>query len=124
MNMNSLKNILGKCMENPWKIQRNFNLEVMEINDIAEKLFIRIDQKIKTLKTVEASADEKIALLDSLINKFKKMNHAVDMLGAAGEGHQKEVQSLFGKGFNAEQIARILDLPAGEVELILNLAHE
>ena len=43
---------------------------------------------------------------------------------AQGEGRQKEVQSLFEKGFNAEQIARILDLPSGEVELILNLAHE
>jgi hypothetical protein len=122
--MNSLKSILGKCMENPWKIQRNFNLEVMEINDIAEKLFVRIDQKIKALKAVEARADEKIALLDGLINKFKKMNPTADLLGAGGEGHQKEVQSLFGKGFNAEQIARILDLPSGEVELILNLAHE
>ena len=124
MNMNSLKSILGKWLENPWKIQRNFNLEVMEINDIAEKLFVRIDQKIKALKTVEARADEKIALLDGLINKFKKMNSTTEPLAAAGEGRQKEVQSLFGKGFNAEQIARILDLPSGEVELILNLAHE
>ncbi len=29
MNMNSLKGILEKCMENPWKIQKNFTLEVM-----------------------------------------------------------------------------------------------
>ena len=122
--MNSLKSILGKCLENPWKIQRSFNLEVMEINDIAEKLFVRIDQKIKALKTAEARADEKIALLDGLINQFKKMNNAAEPLATAGEGRQKEVQALFGKGFAAEQIARILDLPSGEVELILNLAHE
>ncbi len=111
-------------MENPWKIQRNFNLEVMEINDIAEKLFVRIEQKIKALKNAEARADEKIALLDGLINKFKKMNDAPDRLSSVGEGPQNEVQSLFEKGFKAEQIARILDLPSGEVELILNLAHE
>jgi hypothetical protein len=96
----------------------------MEINDIAEKLFVRIDQKIKALKTVEAGADEKIAILDGLISQSKKINHNAEPLAAAGEGHQKEVQSLFGKGFTAEQIARILDLPSGEVELILNLAHE
>jgi hypothetical protein len=122
--MNSLKGILEKCMENPWKIQKNFTLEVMEINDIAEKLFVRIDQKIKALKTVEAQADEKIAILDGLITKFKKMNHSPEPLEAVGEGHPNEVQSLFAKGFNAEQIARILGLPSGEVELILNLIHE
>jgi len=122
--MTSLKGILDKCMENPWKIQKNFTLEVMEINDIAEKLFIRIDQKIKALKTVEAQADEKIAILDGLITKFKKINNSPEPLGAVGEGRPNEVQSLFGKGFNSEQIARILDLPSGEVELILNLIHE
>ncbi len=122
--MNSLKGILEKCMENPWKIQKTFNLEVMEINDIAEKLFIRIEQKFKALKTVEARADEKIAILDGLISKFKKMNLSTESLSMVGEGRQKEVLTLSGKGFNAEQIARILDLPSGEVELILNLVHE
>ena len=74
-------------MENPWKIQKNFTLEVLEINDIAEKLFIRIDHKIKALKTVEARADEKIAILDGLITKFKKMNNATEPLhGPTGPG--------------------------------------
>ncbi len=122
--MNSLKGILEKCMENPWKIQKTFNLEVMEINDIAEKLFIRIEQKFKALKAVEARADEKIAILDGLITKFKKMNLPTESLGVVGEGRQKEVLALSGKGFNSEQIARILDLPSGEVELILNLVHQ
>ena len=123
MSMNSLKGILEKCMENPWKIQKNFTLEVLEINDIAEKLFIRLDHKIKALKTVEAQADQKISVLDGLITKFKKMNLSNESLGAVGESRPKEVQTLAGKGFNTEQIARILDLPSGEVELILNLVH-
>ena len=122
--MNSIKGFLEKCIENPWKIQKNFTREVMEINDIAEKIFIRIDQKIKALKAVEARADERIVLLDGLITRFKKMNNAGETPGAVGEGRQKEVQALSEKGFNAEQIARILDLPSGEVELILNLAHD
>ena len=111
-------------MENPWKIQKNFTLEVMEINDIAEKLFVRINQKIRELKTVESRADEKIAILDGLITKFKKFNPSFESLTAGGEGREKEVLSLSGKGFSSEQIARILDLPVGEVELILNLVHE
>jgi hypothetical protein len=124
MNMHSLKGILEKCMENPWKIQKNFTLEVMEINDIAEKLFVRINQKIRELKTVESRADEKIAILDGLITKFKKLNPSFESSNAGGEGREREVLGLSGKGFNSEQIARILDLPSGEVELILNLVHE
>ena len=108
-------------MENPWKIQRNFNLEVMEVNDIAEKIFARIDQKIKALKNVEARADEKILVLEGLINQLKKIRYNLDPLANVGEGHQREIQSLFEKGFEADQIARILDLPSGEVELVLNL---
>ena len=123
MSMNSLKGILEKCIENPWKIQKNFTMEVLEINDIAEKLFIRLDNKIKALKTVEAQADQKIAILDGLITKFKKMNLSKESLGVVEESRPKDVQTLAGKGFNPEQIARILDLPSGEVELILNLVH-
>jgi hypothetical protein len=123
MNMNSLKGLLEKCLENPWKIQKNFTLEVMEINDISEKIVARIEQKIKALKTVEAQADEKIAILDGLLTKYKKMNFSNESLSTVGEGRQKEVQALSEKGFNSEQIARILDLPSGEVELILNLVH-
>jgi len=121
--MNSFKGILEKCMENPWKIQKNFTLEVMEINDIAERLIVRLDQNIKAFKTVEARADEKIAILDGLITKFKKMNISTELLDAVGEGHQKEVKALSGKGLSSEQIARVLNLPSGEVELILNLVH-
>jgi hypothetical protein len=121
MKMHSLKGVLEKCIENPWKIQKKFNLEVLEINDIAEKLFVRLDHKIKVLKTVEDRADQKIAILDGLITKFKTMNFSTESLGDLGDGRQKEVQALAGKGFKPEQIARILDLPSGEVELILNL---
>jgi len=124
MKMNSLKHLLGKCLENPWKIQRNFNLEVMEINDIAEKLLDRLDQKIKAFKTVEARADEKITILEGLMNQIKKMNSPVQPVSQIGEGYQKEVQSLYEKGFAADQIGRILDLPSGEVDLVLNLIRE
>jgi hypothetical protein len=76
------------------------------------------------LKTIESRADEKIAILDGLITKFKKLNPSFESLNTSGEGREKEVLTLSGKGFNSEQIARILDLPSGEVELILNLVHE
>ena len=121
--MNPLKGILEKWLENPWKVQKKFTLEVLEINNIAEKLFLRIDHRIKALKTVEVQADQKIAILDGLITKFKKLNFSSEPIEAGEDGQQKEVQSLAGKGFNSEQIARILNLPSGEVELMLNLVH-
>jgi hypothetical protein len=121
--MTSLKGFVGKCLENPWKMQRNFAREVLEINEIAEKLVERLDRKITALKTVEALADQKIALLDGLITKFKKMNYSLEKTESPGEGRQQEVHTLAEKGFSTDQIARILELPSGEVELILNLVH-
>ena len=55
---------------------------------------------------------------------YIELNLSSESLSVRGEGRQKDVLALSGKGFNPEQIARILDLPTGEVELILNLVHE
>ena len=116
-------------------IRRDMTLELTEINEITEKLVQRIDNKIKILKTVEAQADQKIVILDGLISKLKNMplhdrvietaerGHQNKIPSLAEKGHQEEIQSLAHKGFNSEQIARILDLPSGEVELILNLTR-
>ena len=108
---------------NFWQAKKNLTLEVTEINEIVEKLIDRIDYKINTLKTIETRADQKIALLDGLITKLKNMNCSIELSGTAEEGCRNEVQSLAGKGFKPEQISRILNLPSGEVELILNLVH-
>lgn len=121
--MASLKGFVEKCLENPWKMQKRFAMEVMEINEIAEKLVERIERKIATLKQIEAQADQKIAVLDGLITRFKKLNEAAPNYGGEGDIRQREVLTLARKGFSAEQIACILDLPSGEVELILNLLH-
>lgn len=123
MKMNFLKKLFARLTENSRTAKGNLTLELTEINDIAEKLVNRIDNKIKILKTVEAQADQKIAILDRLITKFKNISPSDGVGEEAEKGHLAEVRSLADKGFNAEQIARILDLPSGEVELILNLAQ-
>lgn len=123
--MSALKGFVEKCLENPWKMQKRFALEVMEIQEIAEKLVERIERKIETLKRIEAQADEKIALLDGLISRWKHLQERpLETEGGRRKDLQQgEVLSLARKGFNAEEISRILDLPRGEVELILNLIH-
>lgn len=125
MKRTSLKGFVGKCLENPWKEQKRFAMEVMEIQEIAEKLVARIERKIETLKSIEAQADEKIALLDGLISRWKRLQGGIPGKGEErGKDYNRdEVLALARKGFDAEQISRILDLPRGEVELILNLVH-
>jgi SOS response regulatory protein OraA/RecX len=135
--MNLLEKFFARLKENPWAARRDLTLELTEIKKIADKLVSRIDIKIKELKTVEAQVDQKMAILDGLITKlknmplpegaaesFEKRGHAeFRSLAQAEKGSHAEIRSLAEKGFNSEQIARILDLPSGEVELILNLVQ-
>jgi hypothetical protein len=133
--MDFLKKIVDSFMENQLKAKRTATPEMVEIGTITKKLIDRLDQKINTLKAMEARADQKIAILDGLITKCKNMEISEDFSTAppkgprpvvesqAPKGHRAEVESLAGKGFTTEEIARILDIPSGEVELILNLVR-
>ncbi len=121
--MNPLKKILDQIKAGQGKAKGNVILELSEVNEITEKLVNRIENKIKVLKAIEAQADHKIAILDGLITKMKDMDPSIERFGARESGQRGEVRTLSHKGFNPEQIARILDLPSGEVELILNLVH-
>jgi hypothetical protein len=135
MKMNYLKKIFEPFLENQMKSKRVATPEMVEIGTITKKLIDRLDHKIDTLKALEARADQKIAILDGLITKYKNLGPSEDFLAGAPKtlpaegdnqapkGLRDEVESLAEKGFNTEQIARILDIPSGEVELILNLAH-
>jgi hypothetical protein len=122
--MNLLKKIWDPLKVGPGKTKGNLILELSEVNEITEKLVNRIENKIKILKAIEAQADYKIAVLDGLITKMKDLDPSIERIGGVNESaHRGEVRTLSQKGFNPEQIARILDLPSGEVELILNLVH-
>jgi hypothetical protein len=121
--MNPFKTILDQLKAGSGKAKKDLILELSEINEITEKMVNRIENKIKALKTIEARADQKIAILDGLITKMKNRSPSLDGMGANEIDHQGTVRTLSQKGFNPEQIARILDLPSGEVELILNLVH-
>jgi hypothetical protein len=122
--MKPLKKILGLTMEGTGKADKELVLTLSEIDAITEKLVSRVEHKIKTLKALNAEADQKIAILDGLITKYKSLAPPSPAEAPAGErSSQGEVRALAGKGFGADQIARILDLPLGEVELILNLGR-
>jgi DNA-directed RNA polymerase specialized sigma24 family protein len=121
--MNPFKRLFARPGKNKKKAMEVVPLEWQEIGDITEKLIARLEKKIQTLKALEAQADEKIAVLTNLLQKEKT---AVKVEGAGKDTSRpgrSEVENLAGKGFKSEEIARILDLPSGEVELILNLVH-
>jgi hypothetical protein len=121
--MKPIKRIISTIFENQGIPKKTIPPEILKIGDITEKLTARLDQRIKALKTLEAQADEKIAMLEGLINRCKNMDLSGEVRPATPQTHHAEVHSLAGKGFKLEQISRILDLPSGEVELILNLVH-
>jgi DNA-directed RNA polymerase specialized sigma24 family protein len=92
-------------------------LELSEIKDIADILFGRIEKKIEELKNIEVLVDEKIKFLKDLIKRAESLASSSE-----SSTHFREVITLSEQGLKIDEIARILDMPAGEVELILNLA--
>ena len=121
--MISLKTILENSFFQRFSVKRDVTLELTEICEIAEKMINRMENKLKILKRVEAQMDQKIAILDGLMTRMKHMNMMDESAKTPEKNSPEDVRSLAGKGFKPEQIARILDLPSGEVELILNLVH-
>jgi cytoskeletal protein RodZ len=91
-------------------------LELAEIKEISDKIFERIEKKIEVLRALEASVDEKIMAL-------KRLGQEKDSPLTTSEtiDHKQAILALQQKGLKNEEIAGILNLPVGEVELILNL---
>ena len=121
--MNSLKKMISTILEGSLGANREMVLTLTEVDALTDKLVSRIEKKITVLKTLSVEADQKIAILDGLITKYKTMNPIPFDSKPDEKNSRGDVQGLAGKGFSPEQISRILDLPSGEVELMLNLVH-
>ncbi|GAB4387931.1 MAG: hypothetical protein Kow0025_04310 [Thermodesulfovibrionales bacterium] len=111
-----IKRRLGEDRE---KERRLLALELEEIRDISEKLFARVDDKIKALRAAEAEAGRKIDALESLLRRVEEMNLAEDY---GVDARYREIGNLARKGLKVDDIANILDMPRGEVELIMQVA--
>lgn len=79
-------------------------------------IFSKIEQKIKALNAIESSVDEKIAKLERLMQRAESIKNP-----SAGADRHHELVSLTQRGLTIAEISDIFDIPAGEVELILNL---
>lgn len=91
-------------------------MELSEIKEISDIIFEKIERQIDILKTIEASVDQKIAIL-------KKLKEGEDLpeKQPGKASRLSEIRSLRRKGLGIREIADVLKIPAGEVELIVNL---
>ncbi len=94
------------------------SLEVAEISEIAEKLFRKLDARMKALSTLEERLDKKITHLESLLLKAEKVDFTSRQ---ASDNRYNEIAELVDKGLKVDEIAGILDIPRGEIELFLSL---
>ncbi len=93
--------------------------KLTEFEMTAKKVFKRLEKKIEVLEAVEASVDEKLASFERLLQTADTVKPSA----AAGFNRQKEVLALVRKGMRIDDIAGIMSMPKGEIELILNLGN-
>ena len=98
------------------KEQELLVLELSEIKEIADILFWRVQKMIEELKSLDAIATERIEVLKGLLEKAESISSAT-----GSSTRRREIVTLCRRGLKIDEIAHVLDMPSGEVELILNL---
>lgn len=91
-------------------------VELAEAREIADIILKKIERKIEVLEAIESSVDEKILTLQRLIDRIEILKDS-----SLPVDREREVMKLHRRGLKIDEIAEILDIPSGEVELILNL---
>jgi len=163
------------------KEKRILNLELVEIQEISELMFRKLEMKIQVIQALEASVDKKKAELNQLIQRAETLGKNVQVnegLDASlnkkktdleqlmrraealeknlqakeeiagsldkrisalqrlsqqteamkpqggGSNRHQEIVALSRKSLSSREIAEVLGMPLGEVELILELSPE
>ncbi len=111
-------NVITADRKAPKDGQKNLlTLELAEVREISEMMFAKLEKKIQELQALEASADRKIEALERLLERAAPPRASHDNAG----NRRQEIVALSHKGLGHHEIAEILDMPRGEVELILAL---
>ena len=98
------------------KEKADLALELSEIEEISEIIFKKIEKKIQVFEAIEATVDKKIALLERLVQRSEAFSSP-----GSGTNRHREIVALTERGLKTAEIADILDMPLGEVNLILEL---
>ncbi|MBF0488381.1 MAG: hypothetical protein HQK98_09495 [Nitrospirae bacterium] len=79
-------------------------------------IFRRLEKSIQILEAIEASVDAKVAHFERLLQMADAVSYT-----DCGQNRRYEVLALTGKGLGINEIANVLGIQHGEIELILNL---
>jgi DNA repair exonuclease SbcCD ATPase subunit len=129
------------------KQKQQLDLELAEVRDISDMLFKKLEAKIQAVQALEASMELKKNELNRLLRQSdaveKKLREGQELANALDRklaalqqhlqqaeaiqtredsaGRQQEIVALIRKGLPSREIAEVLDMPQGEVELIAEL---
>ena len=99
--------------EKQYRLLTRERAEIRQISDIVIK---KLEKKIEMLQAMESSIDKKIAAFENLIRQAEAIKTSGDV-----RNRPQEIMALHGKGMKAGDIAAVLAMPVGEVQLILEL---
>ncbi len=99
------------------KCNNLMTFQLAEANEIADIIIGRIEEKINTLRELEITVDKKIAILEKLLQRAESLK----MPSINKADRYDEITYLKTKGLTLEEISKLLGIPLGEAELILNL---
>ena len=100
-----------------------------DLTELTERLANQLDMKAERVEALIAAADERIRHLERLSletpgtpdHRLVEPRHRVRHETFGSDASHKEVYELSDKGYSPVDIARTLERPTGQVELILNL---
>lgn len=124
--------------------RQQLNLELAEIREISDLMFRKLEGKLREVQAVEASVDKKKAGLEQTLRELHErlaagrelaeeidrkiatlqlLQQNADSLQPQAEAanRQQEITALIRKGLASREIAEVLDMPQGEIELIAEL---
>lgn len=111
--------MIDKIIKLKGKDQSNNNIisfQLAEAQEIADLLIEKIEVKINTLKQLESEIDKKILIIEKLLQRADTIK-----IPSLRTDKYDEILYLKNKGMKITEIAKLLDIPAGEVELFLNM---
>jgi hypothetical protein len=114
-------------------IHTEVNKILVELNNITERNISLMEERVKELSALLEKADKKILLLQRESEKYsmsKNYNDIIKKSQKQGKERRKsdedmnireKVMKLYHEGFSPAIIANQINLPVGEIELIISL---
>ncbi|KJR43591.1 hypothetical protein MCHI_000493 [Candidatus Magnetoovum chiemensis] len=97
--------------------EQDVRTELENFQRTAQIIFKKLERQIEILEAIEASVEEKLITFERLL----QMADTTNLPSGGSDNRRREVLALKERGLQVIEIAEILGMRTGEVELILNL---